>query len=144
MCLVKRQRQTKSNPHSRKQSPHECNLTKQMQESVLLLSKRMEQPTEFQATNYTQMGDYRLGRHLGAGSYASVKQAVHRASGLQTAIKIYDKMKALGEMHRRNIKREIALLRKLKHPTLIQLHDVIESSTSLYLVMELASGRNLN
>jgi len=29
--------------------------------------------SEYNALNYTQMGDYRLGKHLGAGSYASVK-----------------------------------------------------------------------
>ena len=84
-----------------------------------MLSKRVENAAEFPSTNFTQMGDYRLGRHLGAGSYASVKQAVHRASGLQTAIKIYDKTKLGGDTLRRNIKREIQLLRKLKHSTLI-------------------------
>jgi serine/threonine protein kinase len=61
------------------------------------------------------MGDYRLGKHLGAGSYASVKQAVHRATGLLTAIKIYDKAKLTSEAHKRNISQEIATLKKLLH-----------------------------
>jgi hypothetical protein len=43
--------------------------------------------------NYTQIADYKLGLHLGAGAYASVKQAIHKQTGLVAAIKIYDKFK---------------------------------------------------
>lgn len=32
---------------------------------------------EYNASNYTQISDYQIGKHLGQGSYASVKQAVH-------------------------------------------------------------------
>ena len=91
-----------------------------MLDSVQTLSKRaLTQQSDFHATNLTQMGDYRLGKHLGAGSYASVKQAVHRASGLTVAIKVYDKTKLVSDSHKRNISREVALLHKLKHESLI-------------------------
>lgn len=32
---------------------------------------------EYNASNYTQISDYQIVKHLGQGSYASVKQAVH-------------------------------------------------------------------
>jgi 5'-AMP-activated protein kinase, catalytic alpha subunit len=43
--------------------------------------------------NYTKVTEYQLGSLLGQGNYAQVKQAVHKATGHQVAIKIYDKFK---------------------------------------------------
>lgn len=57
--------------------------------------------------NFTQIADYQLGLHLGAGAYASVKQAVHKKSGLLAAIKIYDKYKLSDVTRRKAVLREI-------------------------------------
>lgn len=53
--------------------------------------------------NFTQIGEYKIGKHLGAGAYASVKQAIHSATGMLTAIKIYDKSKLLKESHKKGV-----------------------------------------
>jgi len=53
--------------------------------------------------NFTQIGDYKFGKHLGAGAYASVKQAVHTATGMITAIKIYDKLKLSNLSRRKSV-----------------------------------------
>ena len=68
----------------------ESDLHKKMLGKIKDMQKRAEQ-SEFGATNYTQIGDYKMSRHLGAGSYASVKQAVHSVTGMLVAVKIYDK-----------------------------------------------------
>ena len=57
------------------------------------------------------MTEYQLGSLLGQGNYAQVKQAVHKATGHQVAIKIYDKFKlqANGQI-KKSVQREIKLL----------------------------------
>ena len=37
------------------------------------------------------ISEYQIGRHLGQGAYASVKQAMHIGTGLVLAIKVYEK-----------------------------------------------------
>jgi serine/threonine protein kinase len=50
---------------------------------------------------------------LGAGAYASVKQGMHRATGMLTAIKIYDKSKLTTDSRKRGVKQEVLILKKL-------------------------------
>lgn len=100
--------------------------------------------SEYAALNFTQIGDYKFGKHLGAGSYASVKQALHSATGMLTAIKIYDKFKLTNMSRKRSVMREVAALKKLEHFNLPTLYDVIDSTGQLYLVMEHVMGCNLN
>lgn len=45
------------------------------------------------ALNYTSMNEYRLGKMLGQGAYAMVREALHVQTGHTVAIKIYDKYK---------------------------------------------------
>jgi serine/threonine protein kinase len=54
-----------------------------------------------------------LGRHLGTGAYASVKQAIHLATGMLAAIKIYDKCKISEGSRKKSIQREIQILKVL-------------------------------
>jgi|LauGreDrversion4_2_1035121.scaffolds.fasta_scaffold1020001_1 serine/threonine protein kinase len=61
-----------------------------MLENIHSMQKRCDN-SDYAALNFTQIGDYKIGKQLGAGAYASVKQAIHRATGMLTAIKIYDK-----------------------------------------------------
>lgn len=67
------------------------------------MNKRNDQ-SEYAALNFTQIGDYKIGKHLGAGAYASVKQGMHRATGMLTAIKIYDKSKLTTDSRKRGVK----------------------------------------
>ena len=43
--------------------------------------------------NYTTINQYIIGTNLGQGAYAQVKSAIHKETGMQVAIKIYDKFK---------------------------------------------------
>jgi len=53
--------------------------------------------------NFTSIGDYKFGKHLGNGAYASVKQAIHCATGMLTAIKIYDKYKLQNTTRKKSV-----------------------------------------
>lgn len=43
--------------------------------------------------NITRLSEYRLGKMLGQGAYAMVREALHIETGYVVAIKIYDKYK---------------------------------------------------
>lgn len=63
------------------------------------------------ALNYTKVTEYQLGALLGQGNYAQVKQATHKATGMQVAIKIYDKFKLSANAQiKKSVQREIKLL----------------------------------
>ena len=60
---------------------------------------------------------------------------------LQVAMKIIDKKKAQQDPYvAKNFRREAKLLQMVRHPNIVQLFEVIETDTSLYLITELCSG----
>ena len=59
-----------------------------MMNSMMSMQKKGD---EFGASNLTMISEYQIGRHLGQGAYASVKQAMHTGTGLVLAIKVYEK-----------------------------------------------------
>lgn len=100
--------------------------------------------SDYAALNFTSIGDYKMGKHLGAGAYASVKQAVHSATGMLVAVKIYDKHKIASATRKKSVLREVTVLQRLDHPNVLKLYDVIDSPSQLYLVMEFLEGENLS
>lgn len=95
-------------------------------------------------TNNAGLVNYTLGKVLGQGAYAIVKQAVHKQSKLTTAVKTYDKCSLLDPRKRRNVKREIEILEKLNHPHIIKLLETVDAPRQLHLVMEYAGGCSLH
>lgn len=86
---------------------------KKMIDQIIVLNKRADD-SEYGASNYTQITDYQIGRHLGSGAYASVKMATHKPTGMVIAIKVYEKSK-LNEKGsvKGSVKREISVMKKL-------------------------------
>ncbi|KAB8083603.1 hypothetical protein EE612_005854 [Oryza sativa] len=91
----------------------------------------------------TVLGKYELGRVLGQGSFAKVYQARHLETDECVAIKVLDKEKAVkgGMVHL--VKREINVLRRVRHPNIVQLFEVMASKTKIYFVMEYVRGGEL-
>uniref|UniRef100_A0AAV2KPZ2 non-specific serine/threonine protein kinase n=1 Tax=Knipowitschia caucasica TaxID=637954 RepID=A0AAV2KPZ2_KNICA len=84
---------------------------------------------------------YRVGKVIGDGNFAVVKECVERATGQEYALKIIDKARCSGKEHL--IENEVAVLRRVRHPSIIQLIEVDETPTQLFLVMELVKGGDL-
>ncbi|XP_026385210.1 CBL-interacting serine/threonine-protein kinase 9-like [Papaver somniferum] len=94
-------------------------------------------------TPRTRVGKYAMGRTLGEGSFAKVKFAKNVENGDCVAIKILDKNKVLRHEMIQMIKREISTMKMIKHPNVIQLHEVMASKTKVYIVLEYVDGREL-
>ncbi|KAG9269014.1 serine/threonine-protein kinase DCLK2-like [Astyanax mexicanus] len=84
---------------------------------------------------------YKVGKVIGDGNFAVVKECVERATGQEYALKIIDKAKCSGKEHL--IANEVAILRRVRHPSIIMLIEEVDTPTELYLVMELVKGGDL-
>ncbi|XP_065121307.1 serine/threonine-protein kinase DCLK2 isoform X3 [Paramisgurnus dabryanus] len=84
---------------------------------------------------------YKIGKVIGDGNFAFVKECVERSTGKEFALKIIDKNKCRGKEHL--IENEVAVLRRVKHPNIIMLIEEVDTPTELYLVMELVKGGDL-
>uniref|UniRef100_A0A673ABD8 non-specific serine/threonine protein kinase n=1 Tax=Sphaeramia orbicularis TaxID=375764 RepID=A0A673ABD8_9TELE len=84
---------------------------------------------------------YKVGKVIGDGNFAVVKECVERSTGQEYALKIIDKARCCGKEHL--IENEVAVLRRVRHPSIIQLVEVDETPTQLFLVMELVKGGDL-
>uniref|UniRef100_A0A8C3J768 Serine/threonine-protein kinase DCLK2 n=1 Tax=Calidris pygmaea TaxID=425635 RepID=A0A8C3J768_9CHAR len=84
---------------------------------------------------------YKVGKVIGDGNFAVVKECVERSTGKEFALKIIDKAKCCGKEHL--IENEVSILRQVKHPNIIMLIEEMDTPTELYLVMELVKGGDL-
>ncbi|KAL8140030.1 hypothetical protein V2J09_006051 [Rumex salicifolius] len=94
------------------------------------------------ASTKTVLGKYELGCLLGRGSFAKVYHGRCVKDDASVAIKIIDKSKTDSSMAPRIIN-EIAAMRRLNHPNVIRIHEVLATKTKIYMVMELAPGGDL-
>ncbi|XP_072240990.1 serine/threonine-protein kinase DCLK2 isoform X2 [Leuresthes tenuis] len=84
---------------------------------------------------------YKIGKVIGDGNFAVVKECVERSTGKEFALKIIDKAKCCGKEHL--IENEVAVLRKVKHSNIIMLIEEVDTPSELCLVMELVKGGDL-
>lgn len=71
------------------------------------------------------VGDYQVGRQIGSGSFSVVWHARHRVHGTEVAIKEI----AMGRLNKKlqeSLMSEIFILKRINHPNIIRLHDIIE------------------
>ncbi|KAK6121714.1 hypothetical protein DH2020_044542 [Rehmannia glutinosa] len=89
------------------------------------------------------MQRYELGRLLGQGTFAKVYYARGVQTGQSVAIKVIDKEKITRVGIINQIKREISVMRLVRHPYIIHLYEVMATKTKIYFVMEYAKGGEL-
>ncbi|KAG9445336.1 hypothetical protein H6P81_016676 [Aristolochia fimbriata] len=89
------------------------------------------------------LGRYELGKLLGCGAFAKVYHARNVKSGHSVAIKSISKHKVMKSGLVAHIKREIAIMRRLRHPHIVKLYEVLASRSKIYFVMEYVRGGEL-
>ncbi|XP_076782635.1 sperm motility kinase Y-like [Arvicanthis niloticus] len=82
---------------------------------------------------------YKVLRTIGQGSNGKVLLARHRLTGTHVAIKVLVKNNQLFQP----AMMEAHIMRKINHPNIISLLQVIETKTTVYLIMELVEGQEL-
>ncbi|TKY73110.1 CBL-interacting serine/threonine-protein kinase 6 [Spatholobus suberectus] len=88
-------------------------------------------------------GKYELGRLLGHGTFAKVYHARNLQTGKSVAMKVVGKEKVMKVGMMEQIKREISAMNMVKHPNIVQLHEVMASKSKIYIAMELVRGGEL-
>ncbi|KAJ3674728.1 hypothetical protein LUZ60_005344 [Juncus effusus] len=103
-------------------------------------------PTSNKKGNQNQIlqEKYELGRLLGRGTFAKVYHAKSLSDGSQVAVKVIEKpfAQSLG-MTAGLLLREVLAMRRLSHPHILHLHEVLATKSRVYLVMDFAPGGDL-
>jgi 5'-AMP-activated protein kinase catalytic alpha subunit len=89
------------------------------------------------------LGRYEIGKLLGHGTFAKVYHARNVKTNESVAIKVIDKEKILKVGLMAHIKREISILRRVRHPNIVQLFEVMATKAKIYFVMEYVRGGEL-
>lgn len=89
------------------------------------------------------VGDYKLLRTIGAGSFSKVKEAINTKTNKKYAIKVINRQLVQQNNMDKQLRREIDIMSQMDHPGLIKLHAVMHSSENIFLVLDLATGGEL-
>jgi serine/threonine protein kinase len=90
------------------------------------------------------IGKWVLVSKIAEGAYAHVHRGVDPTTGERVALKQINKVKFIGnEKLAHEVRREIALLKLLDHPNIINLITTVETTYFIYIVMEDAVGGEL-
>uniref|UniRef100_A0A8C6T8N3 non-specific serine/threonine protein kinase n=1 Tax=Neogobius melanostomus TaxID=47308 RepID=A0A8C6T8N3_9GOBI len=84
---------------------------------------------------------YDIGRVVGDGNFAVVRECRRRDDGQTLALKIIERSKLVGREHM--MQNELSLLGSLCHPRIVRLYAHHHTDTHSYLVMEFVSGGDL-
>ncbi|KAE8682552.1 CBL-interacting serine/threonine-protein kinase 16 [Hibiscus syriacus] len=88
-------------------------------------------------------GKYEMGRLLGKGTFAKVYYGKEVRSGESVAIKVISKDEVKKEAMMEQIKREISVMRLVRHPNVVELKEVMATKTKIFFVMEYVRGGEL-
>ncbi|GMI81516.1 CBL-interacting protein kinase 25, SNF1-RELATED PROTEIN KINASE 3.25 [Hibiscus trionum] len=88
-------------------------------------------------------GKYEMGRLLGKGTFAKVYYGKELTSGESVAIKVISKDEVRKEGMMEQIKREISVMRLVRHPNVVELKEVMATKTKIFFVMEYVRGGEL-
>lgn len=86
---------------------------------------------------------YEMGRVLGQGNFAKVYHARNLNTNESVAIKVIKKEKLKKERLVKQIKREVSVMKLVRHPHIVELKEVMATKGKIFLVMEYVNGGEL-
>ncbi len=84
-----------------------------------------------------------LGKTIGEGTFGKVRIGTHILTGEKVAVKVLEKDRITDVSDVERVAREIHILKIIRHPHIIQLYEIVETTKQLYLIMEYANGGEL-
>ncbi|XP_027329948.1 CBL-interacting serine/threonine-protein kinase 8-like isoform X2 [Abrus precatorius] len=90
-----------------------------------------------------KVGKYEIGRTIGEGTFAKVKFAQNTETGESVAMKVLDRSTIIKHKMIDQIKREISIMKLVRHPYVVRLHEVLASRTKIYIILEFITGGEL-
>lgn len=82
---------------------------------------------------------YRILQQLGKGHFATVYLCVERATGMQFAVKKFERRHGdSGRSQTDGLQQEIGVLKSVSHPNMLCLKDTFDEDDGVFLVLELA------
>ena len=91
----------------------------------------------------TGLADYRPIEVVDKGRMSTVIRAVEGEGGREVAIKLLHDHLADEKPVRRRLRREFAAVRRLDHPAIVAVEDIVDDGDTLALVMEYVDGRSV-
>ncbi|KAF8407246.1 hypothetical protein HHK36_006373 [Tetracentron sinense] len=110
------------------------------------MDEKVEQfllPQQSSDTRSILFGKYEMGRLLGQGTFAKVYYGKQLSSGESVAIKVISKDQVKKEGLMEQIKREISVMRLVRHPNVVELKEVMATKAKIFFVMEYVRGGEL-
>ncbi|RDX97307.1 CBL-interacting serine/threonine-protein kinase 11, partial [Mucuna pruriens] len=89
-------------------------------------------------------GKYELVKLLGVGASAKVYHARNVHTSQSVAVKAVSKRTLHKNGYTAQVEREVAIMRRLRHPHTVRLYEVLATRTKIYFVMEFAAGGELH
>ncbi|XP_028643250.1 testis-specific serine/threonine-protein kinase 4 isoform X1 [Grammomys surdaster] len=83
---------------------------------------------------------YEVGKIIGHGSYGTVYEAYYTKQKVMVAVKVISKKKASEDYLNKFLPREIQVMKVLRHKYLINFYQAIETTSRVYIILELAQG----
>ncbi|XP_015886059.2 CBL-interacting serine/threonine-protein kinase 8 [Ziziphus jujuba] len=90
-----------------------------------------------------KVGKYEIGRTIGEGTFAKVKFAQNTETGESVAMKVLDRSTIIKHKMIDQIKREIFIMKRVRHPYVVRLYEVLASRTKIYIILEFITGGEL-
>lgn len=81
---------------------------------------------------------YKILQQLGKGHFATVYLCVERATGMQYAVKRFEKRHGDSQSRTDGLQQEIGVLKAVSHPNMLCLQDTFDEEDGVYIVLELA------
>ncbi|XP_047332448.1 serine/threonine-protein kinase ATG1c-like isoform X2 [Impatiens glandulifera] len=89
------------------------------------------------------IGDYIVTKPIGSGSFSVVWHGRHKVTGVEVAIKEIVTAH-ISKKLQDSLMSEIHILEQINHPNIIRLHDIIQETTRIHLVLEYCRGGDLS
>ncbi|GAA0175917.1 hypothetical protein LIER_41991 [Lithospermum erythrorhizon] len=106
-------------------------------------SKTMSKSTSKKEIQGLILDKYEIGKLLGQGTFAKVYLARNIKSNESVVIKVIDKENILKVGLIGHIKLEFSILRRVRHPNIVQLFEVMATKSKIFFIMEYVRGGEL-